>query len=127
MDGNNYDAGGKIWRQVSKYRKNAPEPGRWRVEITPPEPHEHDRFLMVLAPGKRKSPLRVEPLKEGNAIGTRIHAPGNTLELRFPGDREGVLIRTSSPQATRTLDLTLPRAPALDPPGLWARFMEWLR
>ncbi len=123
VDGKNYDAGGRIWQLVARMRPPRPEPGRWRVEVTPDQPRRRDLFLAVLMPGRRSLPPLVEPLKETGERGVRIVGTQRTLVVRFPLDREGPLIEIHAPQDRRIHDLTLPRAPLIEPPeeSLWAR------
>ncbi len=109
-DGINYDEGGKIWQIVERRRKNPPEPGRWRVEISPPTEHMRDRFLMVLEPGiegkPRPSP-RIERLKDDTGDGCKIIGRTRTMKLHFPADAEGVIIELVDTTGDKTLDLTI--------------------
>ncbi len=104
VDGRNYDEGGEIWRRVAAAREPKPEPGRWRVEVVPPVARERDRFLAVLKPALagRRNPTVVAPLEEGGTIGCRLAAGGRTVILRFPADRDGVIIAVGG----RRIDLT---------------------
>ncbi len=123
VDGKNYDAGGRIWKLVARMRPPRPEPGRWRVEITPDRPRQRDLFLMVLLPGQRTIPPLVEPLETSGQRGVRIVGTRRTLVVRFPLDREGPRIEIRTPQGQRSHDLTLPRPPLIEPPeqSLWDR------
>ena len=125
VDGQNYDAEGAIWKKVSQRKKNAPEPGRWRVEISPPTQQEHDQFLMILVPGDRDLPPFIESVHEGKDIGTRIIGLERILKLTFPADRQGVIIKITEQKEPLTLDLTLPLAPEIEPEiSFWTRIRK---
>ncbi len=94
VDGRNYDGNGEVWQKVARLREPRPEPGRWRVEIVPPEKRKRDRFLMVLRPsllGERNH-TRLERLQRGGSLGCRLKGQNRTVTLLFPADREGVVI-----------------------------------
>ncbi len=126
VDGKNYDADGRIWQLVDRMRPPRPEPGRWRMEITPARPRHRDLFLTVLVPGRRTLPPLVETLTGTGERGVRIVGTQRTLVVRFPLDREGPLIEVRTPDSRRLHDLTLPRAPLVEPPAqsLWARIRK---
>ena len=125
VDGKNYDAEGKIWEKISRRKNNPPEPGHWRVEISPPDESERDRFLMVLAPGFRDLPPWIEPFQKRGSIGTHIIGLERSLTVTFPTDREGVIVKLTGQQQPRTVDLTLPLAPERHfEKGLWQRIKE---
>jgi len=107
VDGKNYDGRGEVWRKVARLREPKPEPGRWRVEIVPPQQRERDRFLMVLKPSLRgrHNPTRIVSIEEGDVVGCRLEGEGRSVTLRFPPDRPGVRIGLSS---GGRIDLTLP-------------------
>jgi hypothetical protein len=129
VEGHNYDADGKIWHRISRRRNNRPEPGRWRLEISPIEARERDQFLMVLAPGQRRFMPEITPFRKGQDIGATIQSIHRTLQLRFPIDREGVLINLKDTgQPSRMLDFTLPPAPVMEPTtGFWATLGKLFR
>lgn len=106
VDGKNYDEGGKVWKMVRKMRVPRPEPGKWRVEVVPPQAKLRDRFLMVLKPSLRgeSNPTRVVPLEERDWVGCRLLGGARTLRLKFPRDRDGVVVGFES---GRRIDLTV--------------------
>ncbi len=123
VDGKNYDAGGKIWERIARRKKNPPEPGRWRVEISPPTANERDRFLMVLIPGILSSVPLMEPIEKNGAIGVRILGRNRSLQLLFPSDREGVIVEREA--GRKKLDLTLPMKPPIQrETSFWEKFIE---
>lgn len=108
VDGVNYDENGQVWANVRRHRKNPPEPGRWRVEVVPPQAQKRDRFLMVLKPsllGSRNL-VSVMPLREGETLGCRLAGLNRTVTLRFPGDLDGVIVESGE---GRRVELTIPR------------------
>ncbi len=122
VDDINFDEGGEVWKKVLKRKNNPPEPGRWRVEISPGTAQKRDRFLMVLKPTieNRKSDLRIRRLITEKAIGSEIRGPDRTLKLLFPNNREGLLVEIADKTGSRTLNLTLePEAAA--PENLWQK------
>ncbi|HHJ38656.1 MAG: hypothetical protein AXA67_04255 [Methylothermaceae bacteria B42] len=108
VDGINYDENGAVWETVRKSPKNPPEPGRWRVEITPPQPQERDKFLMVLKPSLRgeENQTQVLPLQAGETIGCRIIGDDRSLSLIFPDRADGVKVKFNNGME---IDLTVPR------------------
>ena len=118
VDGVNFDEKGTLWDKV-KQRKNTPnEPGRWRVEISPPFAQQRDAFLMVLKPSlltNDSTPppsLEIHSIREEGLIGVTITGPDRHLRVVFPEHREGVIItsREGSGEA-QTYDLTSPPPP----------------
>ena len=109
VDNINFDESGAVWEKVSKRRSNPPEPGRWRVEISPAIAQKRDRFLMILKPTieNRQSGLRIRRLVTEKAIGGEIKGINRTLKLLFPNDREGILVEIKDKMGSKTLDLTL--------------------
>ena len=129
VDGRNYDPGGKFWKAISRRKRDPAEGGRWRVEISPPTENERDQFLMVLVPGSRDLPPLIRPVREASGTGARITGEKRSLEVIFPHDREGVIIRIldEAEPEPRPIDLTLPLAPGLEPEkSIWQRIEEAL-
>ncbi len=53
VDDRNYDENGKVW-QKTKQKQNKPEPGKWRIEVSPQNQSTNDEFLVILVPGVQK-------------------------------------------------------------------------
>lgn len=49
VDGKNYDEGGAIDQTINR-RGQPAEPGRWRIEVSPPAARKDDIFLVALSP-----------------------------------------------------------------------------
>ena len=128
VDDINFDESGEVWKKVLKRKKNPPEPGRWRVEISPANAQKRDRFLMVLKPTieNRKPDLRIRRLVTKKAIGSEIKGPDRTLKLLFPNDREGVLVEIEDKTGSKSLNLTLKPEKSATEEGLWQKIKRAL-
>ena len=82
---------------------------------------------MVLIPGERTLPPMVEPLETSHSIGARITTEVRQLDVRFPNDREGVILKIRDGDQEQQVDLTLSSPPGMEPPGIWARIKHWLQ
>ncbi|MEJ2533847.1 MAG: heparinase II/III family protein, partial [Halioglobus sp.] len=109
VDNINFDEGGAVWEKVLKRKKNPPEPGRWRVEVSPAIAQKRDRFMMILQPSveNQESNLAIRRLLTEKAIGSVIEGPYRTLVLSFPEEREGVIIEIQGKGGSKALDLTV--------------------
>ena len=109
VDNINFDEDGAVWKKVLKRKNNPPEPGRWRVEVSPAIAQKRDRFLMILKPTieNQQSDLRIRRLVTEKAIGSEIKGPDRMLTLLFPNDREGILLEIKDKSGSKKLDLTL--------------------
>ena len=127
VDNINFDEAGAVWKKVWKKEKNPPEPGRWRVEISPAIAQKRDRFLMVLKPTieNQQSDLRIRRRVTEKAIGSEIKGTNRTLKLLFTNDREGILVEIEDKMGSKTLDLTL-EAEKLAQETLWQKFRRAL-
>jgi hypothetical protein len=122
VDNINFDEGGAVWEKVLKRKKNPPEPGRWRVEVSPAIAQKRDRFMMILQPSveNQESNLAIRRLLTEKAIGSVIEGPYRTLVLSFPEDREGVIIEIQGKGGSKALDLTV-KAETPVSENLWQR------
>lgn len=105
----NYDEDGKVWSMVNRPNNHRPEPGSWRVEISPPLAQTRDRFLMVLRPttdSADPSPL-IQRLSKNVGFGASIRIPNRALKFIFPEDREGVLVKLNDGNSVKDIDLTV--------------------
>ena len=127
VDNINFDESGAVWEKVSKRKSNPPEPGRWRVEVSPSIAQEQDRFLMVLKPTieNQRSDLHIQRLLTEKEIGSEIRGSYRTLKVLFPNNREGILVEIKDKMGSKTLDLTL-ETENPDQKTLWQKFRHTL-
>jgi len=109
VDGVNYNEQGEVWRRVKKRRVNPPEPGQWRVEISPKTAQKADRFLIALKPlaAGQPSNLLITPITTTEGIGCQINGPERSITLLFPNSKEGVIVDLTEGEVQKTLDLTV--------------------
>jgi hypothetical protein len=88
VDGRNYDEGGRVHAQMRRRGTWGPEPGAWRLELAPAEPHLSDRFLVVMLPTglSNDPPHRVRRIEDKGRFGVEIRGP--TRMTRWLFDRE---------------------------------------
>jgi VanZ family protein len=101
VDGRNYGEDGKI-RQVALARgPGGPEPGAWRIEVTPRFDALADQFLVVLLPSLQQSPPRerVERLESDTEEGCVVTS--GQRSLRFGLNRHDGSIRVDLSEGTR--------------------------
>jgi VanZ family protein len=90
VDGRNYDENGTLWERL-KNRQNdpfRPEPGSWRIELSPETASREDQFLVVLVPSDYGSsrPHEVRLIEEPGRIGVLVAGPSRTTRWWFtPG------------------------------------------
>jgi hypothetical protein len=90
VDGRNYDEGGGIEEWLKRRGTGAaiPEPGAWRIELSPAADALDDQFLVVLLPGKwgEQREDRVRLLESGEELGCEIVGAKRTTRWWFrPG------------------------------------------
>jgi hypothetical protein len=94
VDDRNYDEGGKVHEAMKKRAANGPEPGAWRIEVSPAQDTKEDLFLVVLLPaalGAKPSP-EVHYLESGNRVGAQISTPARTTRWWFEKGRNTVQV-----------------------------------
>lgn len=94
VDGQNYDNGGGVQRDLAKRKQGELEAGNWRLELSPDQARKDDHFLVVLQPTLGDQvPATVAPVKDG--IGAEIRTPERTLRFTFEPGRLGTTIDIS--------------------------------
>lgn len=93
VDGRNYDDGGKLAEALARRAKSParPEPGAWRIELSPETDAFEDQFLVVMVVGAYGAtrPHRVNRLERGAQVGVEIAGPTRTSRWWFtPGQLE---------------------------------------
>lgn len=111
VDGKNYDEGvAEALRQ-----RPEPEPGQWRIEISPPEARIGDNFLVVLMPSLAKDapvPHRVRLLQDAaDGVGVEISRPGRTSRWYFDASGRDVHVEIQNRKGHRRYE-TQPLAPS---------------
>ncbi|MCX7893887.1 MAG: VanZ family protein [Burkholderiales bacterium] len=96
VDGVNYDEGGQIAESLRRRGSGvgAPEPGAWRIELSPESDALEDRFLVVMLPsalGARRND-RVKLLENGDEIGCEIAGAKRTTRWWFRPGRLGARV-----------------------------------
>jgi VanZ family protein len=81
----NYDEDGKVLAIARQRGPLGPEPGAWRIELTPEHAAKEDQFLVVLLPARlTQRPVHaVRPLRDATSIGCEIAGPSRTTIWRF--------------------------------------------
>jgi VanZ family protein len=94
VDGVNYDDQGAIAERLQRRGRERdparPEPGAWRLELSPEQDAQDDQFLVVLLPAAFESPPAhgIRPLQRGDQVGVEVAGPKRTTRWWF---RRGVL------------------------------------
>ncbi len=98
VEDRNYDENGAVWASVRKRGANGPEPGAWRIEVSPTRGAKDDSFLIVLLPTPRgvTPPHRVRLLEADGRVGCEIVGPKRTTHWWFTPGRNGVEVRVST-------------------------------
>ena len=102
VEDRNYDENGTLHELIRKLAPDGPEPGAWRVEVSPPRDQKEDLFLVVLLPSsERVLPVhRVTLLEFGNRVGCEIVGPNRTTRWWFePGRNAAAIDITAGPDA----------------------------
>lgn len=109
IDGKNYDEDGTLWASL-RQGEHAPEPGAWRIELTPAQSANDDRFLVVMLPTGlgAQPPHRVRLLEDGARIGCEVVGPHRTTRWWFTPGEMGVSVEVEAAGTTRKHDLGLP-------------------
>jgi len=92
VDGVNYDDNGVVADKLLRRERDParPEPGAWRLELSPEQDAQDDQFLVVLLPAAFGSvPAHtIRPLQRGDQVGVEVAGPTRTTRWWF---RRGVL------------------------------------
>jgi VanZ family protein len=90
VDGRNFDDGGKVAERLAHREKSParPEPGAWRIELSPESDALGDQFLVVMTVGAHGAirPHRVSRVERGAQVGVEVIGPTRTTRWWFtPG------------------------------------------
>lgn len=112
VDGKNYDENGKLLEHLERRQRDPfrPEPGSWRIELSPEAAALDDLFLVVLVPsqygGARPHTARL--IEQEGRVGVSVVGPARTVRWWFtPGQLQArIEIEGRSPAGTsRVIDV----------------------
>jgi hypothetical protein len=114
VDDRNYDENGAVWEAVRKRAAPAPEPGAWRVEVSPSRDARDDQFLVVLLPTRlgEQPEHRVRLLEEPGRVGCEIVGPKRTTRWWFEPSVNGPVVEIIDTTGVREHDLRVATPPA---------------
>jgi hypothetical protein len=114
VDDRNYDENGKVWKEVKNRPRPAPEPGEWRVEVSPYRDARDDTFLVVLLPTALgvKPEHRVRLLEDGVRVGCEIVGPERTTRWWFDPAVSGPIVEIVDSNGARQHDLRATAPPS---------------
>jgi hypothetical protein len=117
VDSKNYDESGMLSEVVKKRGIAGPEPGSWRVEVSPTRDARDDAFLVVLLPSvSGVAPLhRVRLLNSDTRIGCEIVGPNRTTQWWFTPGQNGAEITVVSGTQSQNYQVNAQRDPAALP------------
>jgi hypothetical protein len=114
VDDRNYDENGAVWEAVRKRAAPAPEPGEWRVEVSPSLDARENQFLVVLLPTRlgEQPEHRVRLLEEPGRVGCEIVGPKRTTRWWFDTTVNGPVVEIVDTTGVREHDLRVATPPA---------------
>lgn len=126
VDGKNYDENGTLLPAIAR-RGQPVEPGAWRIEVSPPSPREHDRFLVVLAPRTNDHAARphIQKLQRDHAVGVRLSDSAGVREWWFDTADGSVSLHTASGITRINAGLSYRPPPAWMPDWLATSWQRW--
>jgi hypothetical protein len=128
VDQKNYDENGTLSEIARKLGANGPEPGAWRIEVSPPRDEKDDLFLVVLLPSSEKAlpAHRVTLLERGNSVGCEIAGPNRTTRWWFEPGHNAAAIDITAGADVHHYVVTGPETPVA-PSGLLQRVLGGMR
>jgi hypothetical protein len=116
VDDRNYDENGTLYELIRKLGPANGEPGRWRIEVSPPQDATDDRFLVVLLPAAWGSAPthRVRLLESGKRVGCEVAGPNRTVRWWFEPGHNGAEVEVLAGSDSHRYTVTGPEEP---PPG----------
>jgi VanZ family protein len=113
VDDRNYDENGTLWEAVQKRPAPAPEPGAWRVELSPSQDARDDHFLVVLLPTAAgvTPEHRVRLLQDGNRVGCEVVGPKRTSRWWFDRSVNGPIVEILDTNGVRQQDVRVTAPP----------------
>jgi VanZ family protein len=114
VDDKNYDENGTLQEFIQKLGANRGEPGRWRIEVSPPQDATDDQFLVVLLPlaGANVPAHRVRLLESGKRIGCEVVGPNHTVRWWFEPGHNGAEVEVFADTDSHRYHVSGPEAPA---------------
>jgi hypothetical protein len=114
VDDRNYDENGTLWEKLKKRRPGGPEPGEWRVEVSPSADARDDTFLVVLLPTALgvQPEHRVRLLEDGMRVGCEIVGPKRTTRWWFEPSVNGPVVEIIDTTGAREHDLRATAPPS---------------
>jgi VanZ family protein len=111
VDDRNFDENGTLWEMIRKRGASGPEPGAWRVEVSPAQEAREDHFLVVLLPSAVAEEPRhhVRLLESGDRVGCEIVGPTRTTRWWFAPSRMSSLVEVSDAAGVREHDIQVDR------------------
>jgi hypothetical protein len=109
VDGKNYDEDGRLQPLIRGFRAGRPEPGAWRIEVSPTDDAESDQFLVVMLPGSLGSPPRhrVRLLEADGRTGCEIIGPARTSRWWFSPIGDPIQLEVTHSAGTTVHDLSV--------------------
>lgn len=113
VDDKNYDENGTLAEVIRKRGVTGPEPGAWRVEVSPPSDARDDVFLVVLLPGAASAlpPHRVRLLESNGRVGCEVAGPRRTTQWWFTPGKNGAEIKVVAGEPAQSFQVTAPPLP----------------
>jgi VanZ family protein len=100
VDGRNYDDAGKLAERLARRDKSPsrPEPGAWRIELSPETDSLDDLFLVVMVVGAYGTPRphRVRRVERGAQVGAEVVGPVRTTRWWFTPGQPAVQIEVGT-------------------------------
>ncbi len=101
VDGVNYDDGGSLTERMRGRERDParPEPGSWRIELSPEQDTQDDQFLVVLVPGAYGDgrPHRVSRLQRDAQVGVEVVGPMRTTRWWFTAGELAAKVEVVAP------------------------------
>jgi len=130
VDDRNFDEGGRVWEIVRSRGLLGPEPGAWRIEVSPEADALDDQFLVVMLPsGIAERPThKIRQLRSADLIGCEVAGPSRTTRWWFKPGRLGVTVEIGDATGNRSYPLSAPAYGAAEAePGTWSDAVRrWL-
>jgi hypothetical protein len=125
VDDKNYDENGTLYESIQKLGPANGEPGRWRIEVSPPKDATDDQFLVVLLPVASGSvpSHRVRLLESGKRVGCEVVGPNRTVRWWFEPGQNGAEVEVLAGTDVHRYHVGGPEATASVAPG----WLGWIK
>ena len=106
----NFDEGGQVWEAIRTRGPLGPEPGAWRIEVSPEVDARDDQFLVVMLPSRiaERPTHKIRQLRSGDLIGCEVAGPNRTTRWWFKPSQLGVKVEISDATGNRSYPLSAP-------------------